>query len=100
MLDDDVNGAKVTDPTGKVCLFVLDEYWTCSHPQILCTSLDLGGAGIIFSQNWNFGLKFFLVNPLIQKIGSTWFLDPKKPKNDSETAKNCQSVDTVTHLEQ
>ena len=79
---------------------ILDEYWICPHPQILCTSLDLGGAGIISSPNWNFELKFFSVNPLMEKIASTWFLDPKKPKNDSETAKNCQSVDTVTHLEQ
>ena len=71
----------------KPIFSTLDTYWTCPHQQILCTSLVLGGAAIIFSQNWNFELKFFLVNPLMQKIGSTWFLDPKKPKNNSETAK-------------
>ena len=62
--------------------------------------MDIDGAAIKISQNWNFGLKFFLVNPLNEKIGSTWFLEPEKPKNDSETAKNCQSVDTVMHLKQ
>ena len=62
--------------------------------------MDLSGTMIIFAQNWNFELKFFLVNPLMQKIGSMWYLDPKMPRNDSETAKNCQLVDTVTHAEQ
>ena len=36
----------------------------------------------------------------MSKIGSTRFLDPKKPKRDLKTTKNCQSVDTVTHLEE
>ena len=35
--------------------------------------MDLGGATIIFSQNWNFELKFVLVNPLWEKMTSRWF---------------------------
>ena len=66
----------------KPIFSILDDYWICPHPQIFCTSLDLGGAAIIFSQNQNFELKFFLVNPLMSKIGSTRFLDSKKPKNE------------------
>ena len=62
--------------------------------------MAVDGAAMGFFLNWNFGLKFFFGESSHVKIGSRWFLDPKKSKNDSETAKNCQSVDTVTHLEQ
>ena len=41
------------------------------------------GSYIIFSWIWNFKLKFFLVGPLMKKIGSMWFLNPLKPQNKS-----------------
>ena len=74
----------------KPIFSTLDTYWTCPHQQILCTSLVLGGAAIIFSKNWNFELKFVLVNPHMKKIGSMLFLKPLEPKNESKIAKNCQ----------
>ena len=78
----------------KPIFSTLDTYWTCPHPLILWTSLALGGTAIIFSQNWNFELKFVLVNSLVKKIGSMGFLNPLKPKNVSKTARNCQSAAT------
>ena len=32
-----------------------------------------GGAAIIFSQSWNFELKFFVDNPYVKKIGTRSF---------------------------
>ena len=52
--------------------------------------MDVGGTIIIFTQNWNFDLKFVLVNPLMKKIGSMMFLNPLEPKNESKIVKNCQ----------
>ena len=63
------------------------------------TSLDLGGATIIFAQNWNFELKFVFVMSPVKKIGSMGFLNPLKPKNESKIARNCQSVATSFFLE-
>ena len=59
-----------------------------------------GGAIITFAENWNFELNFFFGESSHANNRVYMVLDSKKPKNDSETAKNCQSVDTVTHLEQ
>ena len=49
--------------------------------------LQPGGATIIFAQNWNFELKFVLVNPFWKKMTSRWFwihflskYGSKKPK--------------------
>ena len=56
--------------------------------------MDVDGAAIKISQNWNFELKFVLVNSLVKKIGSMGFSNPLKPKNESKTARNCQSVAT------
>ena len=78
----------------KVIFRLLDKFWTCQHQQIFLTSMDLGGATIIFAQNWNFELKFVLVNSLVKKMGSMGFLNPLKPKNVSKTARNCQLAAT------
>ena len=57
--------------------------------------LSIGSYIIFFSQIWNFQLKIFLVDLLMKKIGSMWFLSPLKPQNKSKMAKNCQSAATV-----
>ena len=53
------------------------------------------GSYIIFSRIWNFKLKIFLVDPLMKKNCSMWFLNPLNPKNESKMAKNCQSTANV-----
>ena len=55
-----------------------------------------GGDAIIFAQSWNFELKFFMDNPLMQKIISTgvksYFLsknEPKQPKDCNPNIAHC-----------
>ena len=47
---------------------------------LICVRL-LGGAAIIFSQSWNFELKFFVDNPYVKKIGTRSFWVYILPKN-------------------
>ena len=54
----------------------------------LVRSLDLGGATIIFAQNWNFELKFVLVNPFQKKMTSKWFRINFLTKNRSKMPSN------------
>ena len=56
----------------KVIFRPLDIFWTCSHQPNLVTSLDLGGATMIFAQNWNFVLKLVFVNLFWKKMSSRW----------------------------
>ena len=74
----------------KECSYIGIENISCISGHSKCIgSLVLGGAAIIFSKNWNFELKFVLVNPCMKKIGSMLFLNPLEPKNESKIAKNC-----------
>ena len=56
----------------KVIFRPMDIFWKCLRRQNLSTSMDLGGTTIIFSQNWNFELKFVLVNPFWEKMTYRW----------------------------
>ena len=50
-----------------------------------------GGAIITFAENWNFELKFFLVNSFREKITSRVFWINSLSKNGSKMFKNVQS---------
>ena len=72
------------------------DFESCKAQKWIKNSQKLSiGSYIIFSQIWNFKLKIFLVDPLMKKIGSIWFLNPLNPQNKSKMAKNCQSTATV-----
>ena len=60
--------------------------------------MGIDGAAINFSQNWNFELKIFLVIALRQKIGSRRFSNHLQLKNESKTAKKCQSAAIIIGL--
>ena len=51
----------------------LRTYFEHANVNKICQQLwNLGGATIIFSQNWNFELKFVLVNPFWEKMTYRW----------------------------
>ena len=52
---------------------------------LICVRLP-GGAAIIFSQSWNFELKFFVDNPYVKKIGTRSFWIHFLSKNKFKTA--------------
>ena len=54
---------------------------------LICVRLP-GGAAIIFSQSWNFELKFFVDNSFVKKIGTTCLWVHILPKNKVKIWKN------------
>ena len=71
-----VHKSKVIAEEIKTYFLHLVTYWTCPHQQILCTSLALGGAAIIFFSKFEFFLGFPQITRVIRSLSIKNNIEP------------------------